>query len=37
MRLLNLKKSKAMLSQHKVEHFTSSCSWYDIAENNLYK
>ena len=26
-----------MLSQHKFERFTSICSWYGIAKNNLYR
>ena len=37
MKFLNLRKSKRMLRQHKFERFTSICSWYGIAENNLYK
>ena len=37
MRLLNVRKSKRMLSQHKFDRYTSICSWYGIAENNLYK
>ena len=35
MRLLNLRKSRRMLSQHKFERFTSLCSWYGIADHCL--